>query len=280
MKTIKLISLDLDGTLFNNKSIITPRCKQAIKKAAQQGVKVVISTGRPYSGLPFSQIEGLGINYAITANGAGVYEIPDKKEIHMECLDNDISFPIFDFLLTKNVHMDAFIDGKAISPSKCLDTAKKLNVPESLKEYIIDSRIRVNDIEAYIIEHNAPLQKMTVNFQTDENGVLIDREDVRLFLTSNPNITVVCGGYNNLEFTKKGVDKGKGLIYLANYLGIPIDETMAIGDTENDLEILKTAGISVAMGNSIEEIKKLADYVTLTNEEDGVAHAIEHFLEL
>ena len=120
---------------------------------------------------------------------------------------------------------------------------------------------------------------MTVNFQTDENGVLIDREDVRLFLASNPDITVVCGGYNNLEFTRKGVDKGQGLIHLANYLGIPIEETMAIGDTENDLEILKTAGISVAMGNSIEDIKKLADYVTLTNEEDGVAHAIEHFLK-
>ena len=130
-----------------------------------------------------------------------------------------------------------------------------------------------------MIVNNAPLQKMTVNFQTDENGVLIDREDVRLFLTSNPDITVVCGGYNNLEFTRKGVDKGQGLIHLANYLGIPIEETMAIGDTENDLEILKTAGISVAMGNSIEDIKKLADYVTLTNEEDGVAHAIEHFLE-
>lgn len=279
MKTIKLISLDLDGTLFNNKSIITPKCKQAIKKATEQGVKVVISTGRPYSGLPFEQIEGLGINYAITTNGAGVYEIPSKKEIHMDCMDNDISFPIIDFLLTKRVHMDAFVDGDAISPSKCLDTAKKLCVPASIKEYIINSRTRIDDIKEYMIVNNAPLQKMTVNFQTDENGVLIDREDVRLFLTSNPDITVVCGGYNNLEFTRKGVDKGQGLIHLANYLGIPIEETMAIGDTENDLEILKTAGISVAMGNSIEDIKKLADYVTLTNEEDGVAHAIEHFLE-
>lgn len=278
MKTIKLISLDLDGTLFNNKSIITEKNKQAIKRATDAGISVVISTGRPYTGLPFEQIEGLGINYAITTNGAGVYEIPSRKEIHTDCISNEIAFPIIDFLLTKQVHMDAFIGGDAISPAKCLDTAKRLNVPDSIKEYIIDSRTRVDDVKAYMLEHNTPLQKMTINFQTDENGVLIDREEIRQYLCSNPDINVVCGGYNNLEFTRAGVDKGQGLIHLADHLGIPVEQTMAVGDTENDLEILKAARISVAMGNAIDEIKKNADYITLSNEEDGVAYAINHFI--
>lgn len=279
MDNIKLIALDLDGTLFNNQGIITDANKEAIKRATSMGINVVISTGRPYAGIPFAQIEGLGINYAITTNGAGVYEVPSKKPIHIDCLDNSIAFPIFDYLLEKGVHMDAFLDGNAISPIQCLETAKRLNVPDSLKDYIINTRTRVDDIKEYMLENNIPLQKMTINFQTDENGELINREDVRKFLTSNPNITVVSGGYNNLEFTRVGVDKGQGLIHLAEYLNIDIEETMAVGDTENDMEILKAAGISVAMGNAIAEVKALADYVTLSNEEDGVAHAINHFIK-
>ena len=89
---------------------------------------------------------------------------------------------------------------------------------------------------------------------------------------------MVSGGYSNLEFTRSGVDKGQGLIHLANHLGIPIEQTMAVGDSENDLEILKAAGTSVAMSNAIDEIKACADLVTLSNEEDGVAHAIYNFI--
>lgn len=278
MKTIKLIALDLDGTLFNNQSIITDQNKKAIKKATDAGIQVVISTGRPYTGLPFSQIEGLGIKYAITTNGAAIYQIPSKKEIHSDCLSNDIAFPIIDFLLTKQVHMDAFIDGDAISPAKCLETARQLSLPDSIKEYIINSRTRVDDLKAYMMENNIPLQKMTINFKKDENDILVDREEVSQFLTSNPNINVVSGGYSNLEFTRSGVDKGQGLIHLANHLGIPIEQTMAVGDSENDLEILKAAGTSVAMSNAIDEIKACADLVTLSNEEDGVAHAIYNFI--
>lgn len=278
MKPITLIALDLDGTLFNSKSIISKENLQTIRCAVDSGVTVVISTGRPYSGLPLEQLKGTGIQYAITTNGSAIYEIDSRRCVCEECIPNEISFPIIEFLLTKDMHFDAFIQGNAYSPNKCLEAARQLQIPDSLKKYIIDSRIRVDDILAYITDHHLQIQKMTLNFHPDENGVLIARQEVKEFLLKNPAINVVCGGFNNLEFTKAGIDKGVGLSRLAEYLHIPMEQTMAIGDTENDLAILKAAAVGVAMENAPEEIKQQADYVTLSNDKSGVAAAIQHFL--
>lgn len=103
---------------------------------------------------------------------------------------------------------------------------------------------------------------MTLNFYPAADGTLIDRETVRKFLVSNPSITTVCGGYNNLEFTRADANKGVGLRKLAEILGVNPDATMAIGDTENDLAIIEAAGIGVAMGNATDAVKARADYVT------------------
>ena len=97
-------------------------------------------------------------------------------------------------------------------------------------------------------------------------------------LESNPGVTSVCGGYHNLEFTRADVNKGVALHALAKILSIDPDETMAIGDTENDLAIIKAAGIGVAMGNATPAVKAQADYMTDDNESDGVATAMEHFI--
>lgn len=110
---------------------------------------------------------------------------------------------------------------------------------------------------------------MTLNFYPAADGTLIDRETVRKFLVSNPSITTVCGGYNNLEFTRADANKGVGLRKLAEILGVNPDATMAIGDTENDLAIIEAAGIGVAMGNATDAVKARADYVTTTNTKTG-----------
>lgn len=276
--SIKLIALDLDGTLFNNQGQITKKNKKVIKRANDAGTHVVISTGRPLIGIPLEQFEGTGIQYAITTNGSGVYEIATGRCIYEDSMPTEMIMPILSYLLTKDIHMDAFIDGKAFSPEQCRENAYRLDVPESLKHYILNTRIRVPDLPSFIQEKKLSVQKMTLNFYPLSDGTYKDREEVRKYLLSNPNISSVCGGYHNLEFTRAGVHKGIGLIKLAEYLQIPMEDTMAIGDTENDFQIINTAALGVAMGNATDEIKEAADYITLSNEEDGVAAAISHFL--
>ena len=278
MKDIKLVALDLDGTLFDNSSRISKRNLTAIRSITDKGIHVVISTGRPFEGIPFDQIKGTGINYAITANGSGIYEISTGKCLYENAMDEELVTPILNFLLTRDIHMDAFIGGKGYTPIQCVETAQKLTVPSSIKNYIITTRTRLDNILQFIHENQLKVQKMTLNFYPAADGTLIDRETVRKFLVSNPSITTVCGGYNNLEFTRADANKGVGLRKLAEILGVNPDATMAIGDTENDLAIIEAAGIGVAMGNATDAVKARADYVTTTNPKDGVAAAIEHFI--
>lgn len=278
MKDIKLVALDLDGTLFDNSSRISERNLTAIRSITDKGIHVVISTGRPFEGIPFDQIKGTGINYAITANGSGIYEISTEKCLYENAMDEELVTPILNFLLTRDIHMDAFIGGKGYTPVQCVETAQKLTVPSSIKNYIITTRTRLDNILQFIHENQLKVQKMTLNFYPAADGTLIDRETVRKFLVSNPSITTVCGGYNNLEFTRADANKGVGLRKLAEILGVNPDATMAIGDTENDLAIIEAAGIGVAMGNATDAVKARADYVTTTNTKDGVAAAIEHFI--
>ena len=272
---MKLIALDLDGTLFNNQSQISRENIKAIKEATAAGINVVISTGRPFGGLPFEAIKGTG---AITANGSAIYEIDTQKCLYENCLSDETAFSIIDYLMTKRVHMDAFINGCGYSPYKCLEDAKDLKMPPSIKEYIMTTRKRVNDITEMMRENNYHMQKMTINFPKDADDNYYCRDEVFEHLKKIPEITLVSGGYGNLEFTKAGVDKGVALHKLAQILNIAANETMAVGDTENDMAIVKAAHIGVAMGNATDELKAQADYVTDTNENDGVAKAIRHFM--
>ena len=279
MNAVKLIALDLDGTLFNSQSQISAHNIDTIKKANEAGATVVISTGRPYSGLPFEQLKGSGIRFAITTNGSAIYEIESGKCLFEEAMDEEIILPILDFLLTKDIHMDAFIGGKGYTPVQCVAAGQKLANPPALKHYILNTRVRVDNLPLFIHENQLKVQKMTLNFYP-EGDVFKDREEVRKYLESNPAVTTVSGGYNNLEFTRVDVNKGVGLQKMAQLLDIPVTQTMAVGDTENDLAIIRAAGVGVAMGNATAAVKSAADYITTSNDEDGVAAAIAHFLRL
>ena len=240
---VSLIALDMDGTLFNGQSEISKEDQDAIREASSRGIHVAISTGRPYAGLPVTLLSGLGVSYAITSNGAAVYHLPDRLCIHESAMEPALVCPIIEELQKKSIHMDAFINGLA----------------------------------AYIRVHNLNVQKMTLNFYPQEDGTFLYRDEVMQILSEHPEITFLSGGYHNLEFTRAGVTKGNGLTLLCSHLGVDIEETLACGDTQNDIDILKTAAIGVAMENALPEVKEIADFVTRSNENSGVAHAIRTF---
>lgn len=275
---IKLAAIDIDGTLFDNQSRISLHNQEEIRRCTAAGIEIVISTGRPYVGLPAELLATLGIRYAITANGAAIYMLPDKKCIYENCMEPDFVCSILTRLQKMEIHLDAFIDGNGYSQHSCAARIDRLDMPESNRQYIKVTRTFTDDLAAYIKKHRLAVQKMLVNFYPLPDGTFAHRGEVKALLASYPEITFLSGGYHNLEFTKAGTTKGSGLLFLCRHLGISPEETMAIGDTQNDLDILQTAAVGVAMGNARNEVKDIADFITLTNEEDGVAHALEHFV--
>lgn len=278
MADIKLVALDLDGTLFNSNGEITQKTKEEIKRFTGRGVHVVISTGRPYNGVPFEQTQGLGIDYAITTNGAAIYQISTNHCVYENCMEFEVVGPIIKFLTGLEIHIDTYIDGEGFTPQRCREDLKRLPFAGAMKDYILATRTPVEDLYAYVRDCGKKVQKMTLNFYPQPDGTRLHRDEVFRFLTANPSIETVCGGFQNLEFSKSGVNKGEGLLHLAGLLGISAEETMAIGDSGNDYSIIKAAGIGVAMGNASDDIKEAADYITASNEEDGVAEAIARFI--
>ncbi|MCR5469184.1 MAG: Cof-type HAD-IIB family hydrolase [Lachnospiraceae bacterium] len=281
-KDIKLIALDLDGTLFLPNGTISEKNKEAIKKAVKKGIHVCLSSGRPLAGLPKKEALELGIEYAITTNGSSVYRLTDDKLIGESPLDCKTAVDILDSIADFEITRDAYIDGKAKSAGDLdfylnfLD--RQGHLTKGLKDYLIKTRSFVGDLSKYIKENNLKLQKFTFNFLSDDYGNFISRDDVEKILRSRDDITVVTGGYGDLEVTAKGIDKANGIKILCETLGIDKANAMAIGDSENDLAMITYSGVGVAMANSEDIILENADYITFSCIDDGVAYAIEQVI--
>lgn len=277
MSKIKLIGLDLDGTLFNDKKELSERNRQAIEKAAEQGVVILPATGRPISGLP-EPVRTLPAEYALTANGAAIYRLSDRKRIYEACFSWEQALEVVTMLQEYDVMEDCFIDGCGYSEAKKLLNSDAYEMSDVVRAYIKATRKHVESLPEYIKEHQCKVEKITVNFKGKDGILLWEKEIIERFKKDLPEYSVVKGIPTNLEITTGSANKGNAILHLGELLGIKREEIMACGDSQNDLEMIKAAGLGVAMGNAVEEVKAAADYITLSNEEDGVAAAIEKFV--
>lgn len=279
MKIPKLIALDLDGTFFNAESRVSERNARAVAAAREKGIRFAISTGRPYSGLPHEYMKESGIRYAITVNGAAVYRYAGKECIHATCMDPERIIDVLAWIRAHEyVHFDLFINGDGYSDKRLRANLPNMSFTANMMTYIRDTRFEENNIIDFLREKLFPVQKVTVNFPVSPEGMAV-RAEVFERLSSDPYLRVVSGGFNNLEFTRYDVNKGAALRTLCDYMGIDIADTMAVGDTENDIDIIDAAGVGVAMGNAMPEVKAHADLVALPNTEDGVGVLIEELLK-
>lgn len=276
---IKLVALDMDGTLFNDKLEITEENQRAIRTAIESGTHVIISTGRPYVALPIEKLTALGIRYVITSNGGGVYRIPEKECVYSSCMPPEVIVPIIRHLQTKDIQYDAFISGNRYRESDRQHLVERMTqFPEATRQMVKTNATFVDDLAAFIEERGLDVEKMTINFYPLPDGTYKDRDDVWSYLSANPQITALCGGYMNVEYTMAGTTKAMGLRFLADMLDVPMECTMACGDTQNDADIMQAAAIGVAMGNASDDIKAIADFVTKSNNDSGVAYAIDKFV--
>lgn len=150
------------------------------------------------------------------------------------------------------------------------DLLPRMRLTKEIRDYILSSRQVVESQVDYLRERGEDVEKLTINFAYNENGHRIDYDAVWEVLKKYPDVNAVSGGMKNIEVTKKGVSKASGLLYLGKKLGIAPEEMMVFGDSGNDLDMIKMAGIGVAMANAEPEVLKAADFVTKSNNENGV----------
>lgn len=268
MTAVDLIAIDIDGTLLNPNRQLTPEVKAAIHEAKKAGIRVVLCTGRPSSGVnPFLKelrLEGEG-DYAITFNGALVQKADTKEIMAHHTMNHQDYLTLLEEAEAAGIHYHVLDTQNLYTPNRDIS---KYTVVES---YLTDTPLFYRAPEE--MDPHAAYSKMMM---IDEKDVL-DAGIARLPETLWEDYTVLRSMPYFLEFLNKEASKGTALKDLGHLLGIPRDRLMAIGDSGNDTDLIEYAGIGVAMANAVDEVKDIANVFTASNAEDGVAKAIRKY---
>lgn len=270
-QTIKLVGLDIDGTLLNSAHQITPRTRAAIEAAIAAGCRVVPATGRPWGGIPAGFVEIPGVDWAVTANGASLVDLRRGEIVCRHWMTREDWFLIKDLTADFDRVMDLFVDGWGYNSAARLEQAEEW-APRGMADYMRASRRSVADAEE--MARRSPMIEKANVFFTDPAQRLAAWQR----LEACGRFEVSASSATGIELNAKGTHKGACLLDLGRRLGIGAENIMACGDSGNDLPMLRAVGLGVAMGNASPEVRAAARFVTASNDEDGVALAIERFV--
>ncbi len=262
----KMIVLDLDDTLLSPDLVITKLTKDILIEMQENGVKVVLCSGRPTFGMkPIAKelrLDEFG-GYIISFNGANITEFKTDELIYENNLTVAQIHRLYDLSKENNVGIHTYSKTHIIAEDEFKYTKFESDLVGMDIDVVTNFKEVVNKpvVKAIMVEESYKLKEI-------ESHVLPKTKDLSCTY-SKPFF---------LEFMNNGVDKGLSLKYLCDKLDINSSEVIAFGDSHNDLPMLKFAGKSVAMGNSVNEVKEMSDYITLTNNEDGIYHALKLFM--
>ena len=274
MRDIRLIALDLDGTLLGSDKQLSAENAAALERAAKEGIEIVPATGRFYRGMPQNVRELPYVRYVITVNGAQVFDVARQQTVCGSEIPWKRAVAVMERLDELDVIYDCYQDGWGWMTQAFYDKAEQFAAHIHSLEMIRNLRTPVPELKACLKERARDVQKIQIFFRDMEKRA----EALQALPEAFPDLVVTTSIVNNIEINSREATKGVALQKLAAYLGIPIAQTMAFGDDRNDISMLEEAGIGVAMGNAGEEVKRAADYVTDDCDHSGVARAIQHFL--
>lgn len=270
---IKMIGLDLDGTLLTDKKELTDRTKAALRRAIEVGITVLVASGRPWMGVPEELRNFPGMRYALTSNGARIIDTKDDRVIEEHLLSPELALKALAVCGKYDTLQEVYFDGQGYAPEDQMAYVEKYHRNPSMCEYMRKTRLPVKDIRKLVEQENRGLDKVQALFADMD-----ERETAWKELEQEKGLELVGSLQYNIEINAAGVNKGTGLVNLGRMLGIRREEIMAFGDGDNDIAMLREAGFGVAMANADEQVKAAADYITLSNEEEGVAEAIERLV--
>ena len=272
-REMKLIALDLDGTLLTTDKKLTEYSRIVLAKAMEQGCEVVVSSGRPISAIPKELLEFPGMRYMVTANGARIVDLEEKKTLYEHLLSVETAQKVLEVLAQYDDIYEFFVDGIGYTKAEGMARLDEYFSNPAMREYMVQTRIPVEDVIATLHKFDKPVDKV--------QGIFLSREAKKPAgkqLAEIPGLEITGAFGFNHEINAAGTSKGVALKKLGELIGISTEEMMACGDGMNDYDMLQTVGFSVAMANGHPELKEMADYVTEANDENGVAKAIERFV--
>ena len=268
-----IIALDLDGTLTNSEKNITPRTLDALMKAQREGVRLVLASGRPTFGISALanqlQLADYG-GYVLSYNGGRIIDWCEKTVIFSQVVDQKLVPILYDFAEKAQLPIVTYLP-EAILASKnegeyLAEEARINGMPVVVAQNFVEEAMQIAGGSTKFLIPGEP--ELLIQLESEMKAALSEQMEV---FRSAPFF---------LELPPKGIDKAQSLQRLLTHLGLERESLMAFGDGFNDLSMIQFAGQGVAMANAVEEVKSIADFVTTSNEEDGIAHALEQLLFL
>lgn len=272
MTEIKLICLDMDGTLLDDDhATVPPRNIAALRQAAERGAAVAIASGRAWSLLQGVNAQ-LGVTrYAVLSNGAAVLDVKAGKWIYRRAMDQKARRIIISQLLEWGIPFEVYCEGENYIQADRAEQVLASALSPEFAQVLRTMSYFLEDLNAAL--DGKGVEKIHIFHVPDE----LRRQMLDVVEACGP-LAVTTSFAQNMELTAPGVNKGSAVQALCRELGLEPTQVMAFGDAGNDLELLRWAGWSFAMGNASDEAKAAARYVTGTNREGGVGMAIERYL--
>lgn len=270
---IKLIATDLDGTLLTKEKKLSAKNAESLKLAADKGIYIVPATGRPWIGVCQELKRMPFIRYALVMNGAMVWDSFEDKAIYKSNFTTEQALTLWDFVQKYDTMTDAHVGGVGRISSYYYDNCEEYVESDAIAVLLRATRIKTDDVRELISKSKNGAEKINLTFKdTDMRNRALEELKQFDFAIATSSVS------NNIELNHINATKGKALTKLAEHLGVDMSQVMAFGDSGNDISMIENAGLGVAMGNALSEIKEKASFITLDNENDGVAYAIEKYI--
>ena len=268
----KILALDMDGTLLNSQKEISPKTRSALKHFHDLGGIVALSTGRGMVELKDypEEIEAF-VDYGILLSGAMIYDFKKKKTLFYQGLPEDCGREVVQKILMEDVMIQYMDYDKSVLGQWEFDHMADYHI-EAYKPMYKRVGTLVEDMRQYALDHVAGVAKANF-YHRDPEARQRSKDRIKDY-----PVTIAFTEKASLEVSPFGVSKGKGLEMLCSHLGYDLSDSIAVGDSNNDLTVLQTAGLSVAMGNATEEILSVCDMVVADNDHDGIAEVVDYLL--
>ena len=279
-KDIKIISLDLDGTLLDSQKRLSDGNRAALEEAAAKGVHIVPTTGRFFGMMPQAIRDLPFVRYAITINGAQVYDRETDTAIVREEIPLDMALDIIRLLDGYDVIYDCYRSNWGWMTESLQAKAEDYATDAHYLKMVREFRNPVPELKEYLKSTAAEgdVQKVMLFARNTPGSESVTKAITAAVAERFPSIKATSSTWNNLELNIATAHKGNSLKRFAEHLGYTLDNCMALGDGTNDLSMIEAAGLGVAMANAHPLVLAAADLVTATNDEDGVAKAIRDFV--
>lgn len=265
-----LIFADMDGTFLADDKSVPSRNLRVLDAFCERRMAFVPCTGRPVSAVPQQVMDHAATQFAVGSNGAVVYDVHNKMRLHVSSMSKERVVQLYERVKDLHATFDIFADGEVFSERARYEAMGGYGIDEPSLAVLRRVRKPVDLLVPDIVERAHTVEKVTCFWRSEEDRVALERAICEVGGFSSAH-----GHPKNFELQAKGVSKGSALVWLCDYAGVPVDQTVAFGDEANDLPMICLAGKGVAMANATPDVLAAADYVTGSNDAAGVAAFLE-----